>query len=104
MRWHATASSENDGDCVYAGTMRDSNLMCECIVARCMFGMGEKEIVRVVVVRSDKLIRLIRSRRRCRDTRCSNTRYWVYGGVSQSINQSIWHKIYSRGLPGPITC
>jgi hypothetical protein len=104
MRQCATASSENDEDCVCAGTMCNSNLMCECVVARCMIGMGEKEIVRVVVVRSDKLIRLIRSGRGRRDTRCSNIRYWVYGGVNQSINQSIWHKIYSRSLPGPITC
>ena len=63
MRQRATASSENDEDCVYAGTMCDSNLMYECVVARCMVGMGEKEVVSVVVVGSDKLIRLIRSGR-----------------------------------------
>jgi hypothetical protein len=77
MRQRATASSENDEDCVYAGTMCDSNLMCECVVARCMVGMGGKKVGRVVVMRSDKLIRLIRSGRGRRGTRCSITRYWV---------------------------
>jgi hypothetical protein len=45
MRQRATTSSENDEDCVNAGTMHDSNLMCECVVARYMIGMGEKEVV-----------------------------------------------------------
>ena len=53
-----------------------------------MVGMGENKVVSVVVVGSDKLIRLIRSRRRCRDTRCNTHNIGYMGG---SINQSINH-------------
>ena len=59
-----------------------------------MVGMGENKVVSVVVVGSDKLIRLIRSGRRRRRYSMRHTRYWVYGiGNNQSINlaQNIQH-------------
>ena len=62
-------------------------VLYECIVARCMLGGREREIVRIVV-RSDKLIKLIRSGHRCRDTQCNTYNIGYMGG---SINQSINH-------------
>jgi hypothetical protein len=63
-------SSKNDKYCVYAGIC-DSNLMYECIAAQCMVDVGEHKVVSVVVVGSDKLIRLIKGRGGCRDTGCT---------------------------------